>query len=141
MQPYDACCKIFLGLFQSTEYRQFLLHMPKLIVYIYVLKCCLLVSKYALSQEQELSSVAGFDLVFIDYVMTKMDGPAAVQIMRKDMRFTGGIIGVTGNALAADLAYFKECGADLVITKPLSNKKLMDAFHSVMKKNKSSAIS
>ena len=73
----------------------------------------------------------GFDLVFIDYIMTTMDGPEAVQIMRKELKFTGGIIGVTGNALPVDLTYFKECGADLVITKPLTNHKLMDAVHSV----------
>ena len=80
----------------------------------------------------------GFDLVFIDYVMTTMNGPEAVQIMRKELKFTGGIIGVTGNALPADLTYFKECGADLVITKPLTNKNLVDAVHSVtqMKKAK-----
>jgi CheY-like chemotaxis protein len=51
--------------------------------------------------------------------------------MRRDLKFAGGIIGVTGNALPADLTYFKDCGADLVITKPLTNKKLMDAIASV----------
>ena len=81
------------------------------------------------SKTKELA--AGFDLVFIDYVMTTMNGPEAVQIMRRDLKFTGGIIGVTGNALPADLTYFKECGADLAITKPLTNKKLMDAIQSV----------
>ena len=78
----------------------------------------------------------GFDLVLIDYVMTTMDGPEAVQIMRRDLKFTGGIIGVTGNALPADLTYFKDCGADLVITKPLTNKKLMDAIQSLTHTNK-----
>ena len=73
----------------------------------------------------------GFDLVFIDYIMTTMNGSEAVQIMRKELKFTGGIIGVTGNDFPADLTYFKECGADLVITKPLTNKRLMDAVHSV----------
>lgn len=79
---------------------------------------------------------AGFDIIFIDFVMTTMSGPEAVQIMRRDMKFTGGIIGVTGNALPADLTYFEQCGADLVITKPLTNKKLMDAVHSVTNKKK-----
>ena len=50
-----------------------------------------------------------FDIIFIDFVMTTMSGPEAVQIIRRDMNFTGGIIGVTGNALPADLTYFKEC--------------------------------
>ena len=79
----------------------------------------------------------GFDLIFIDYVMTTMSGPEAVQIMRRDMNFTGGIIGVTGNALPSDLTYFKECGADLVITKPLTIQKLMDAVGSVISLKKS----
>ena len=65
-----------------------------------------------------------FDIIFIDFVMTTMSGPEAVQIIRRDMNFTGGIIGVTGNALPADLTYFKECGADLVITKPLTTRSL-----------------
>ena len=82
----------------------------------------------------------GFDIIFIDFVMTTMSGPEAVQIMRRDMNFTGGIIGVTGNALPADLTYFKECGADLVITKPLTNKKLMDAVHSVTNNKKRSML-
>ena len=81
---------------------------------------------------RRLQNNTGFDVVFIDYVMTKMNGPEAVQIMRRDLKYTGGIIGVTGNALPSDLTYFKECGADLVITKPLTNKKLMDAVHSVV---------
>ena len=79
----------------------------------------------------------GFDLVFIDYIMTTMNGPEEVQIMWKELKFTGGIIGVTGNALPADLTYFKECGADLVIIKPLMNQKLIDAVHSVTQMKKS----
>ena len=89
-------------------------------------------------EEGDLSPLpkVGFDLVLIDFVMTTMDGPEAVQIMRRDLKFTGGIIGVTGNALPADLTYFKDCGADLVITKPLTNKKLMDAIQAVTHTNK-----
>ena len=79
-----------------------------------------------------------FDLIFMDYVMTTMNGPEAVQIMRRDMNFCGGIIGVTGNALPSDLTYFEQCGADLVITKPLTNKKLMDAVQSVTQTRKNS---
>ena len=84
--------------------------------------------------------IADFDLVFMDYVMTTMNGPEAVQIMRRDLKFTGGIIGVTGNALPADLTYFQDCGADLVITKPLTNKKLMDAIESVANSKNNSNI-
>ena len=39
------------------------------------------------------------------------------------------VIGITGNALPEDLAYFKDHGANVIITKPLANAKLMDAIH------------
>ena len=60
--------------------------------------------------------------------MIELNGPEAVQIMRKNLHFAGMVIGVTGNALPSDLTYFKKCGADTVITKPLTNNKLIDAI-------------
>ena len=64
------------------------------------------------------------------HVMSAMNGSKAVQIMqRSDLRFKGGILGVTGRALPSDLTY------NLVITKPLTNKKLMDAVRSVIQNN------
>lgn len=69
-----------------------------------------------------------FDFVLMDFIMTRMNGPEAAQRMRKDLHFAGSIIGVTGNALPDDIAYFMESGADCVVTKPLTNKKLMDAI-------------
>ena len=84
-------------------------------------------------------SDAGFDLVLIDYVMIELNGPEAVQIMRGDLHFAGGIIGVTGNALPSDLTFFQQCGADTVITKPLTNKKLMDAIQLVRERYASRA--
>eukprot|EP01037_Dinobryon_pediforme_P026951 gene26951-29651_t len=55
-----------------------------------------------------------YDIVLIDYVMIAMNGPEAVRIMRTDMRFAGSIIGVTGNALPEDIAFFESSGADCV---------------------------
>jgi CheY-like chemotaxis protein len=81
-----------------------------------------------------------FDLIFMDYVMTTMNGPEAVQIMRRNLNFSGGIIGVTGNALPSDLTYFEQCGADLVITKPLTIKNLMDAVQSVTQTRKNNIL-
>ena len=69
-----------------------------------------------------------FDLVLIDNLMTNMNGPDAVKAMRNDLHFRGSIVGVTGNALPEDIALFEQCGADCVVTKPLTNKKLMDAI-------------
>ena len=80
----------------------------------------------------------GFDIVLIDYVMTAMNGPEAVQVMRNDLRFSGTVIGVTGNALPEDISFFESSGADCVVTKPLTNKKLMQAID--MARNKSRGL-
>jgi CheY-like chemotaxis protein len=87
------------------------------------------------SAVQAIQSDADFDLVLIDCIMTTMNGPEAVQIMRGDLKFAGAIIGVTGNALPSDLTFFQQSGADAVITKPLTNKKLMDAILIVKRRN------
>ena len=68
------------------------------------------------------------DFVLIDFIMVHMNGPEAVQHMRAEMGYRGEVIGITGNALPEDLAYFKDHGANRVITKPLTNAKLMDAI-------------
>ena len=39
------------------------------------------------------------------------------------------LLGITGNALPDDIEYFISCGANHVITKPLTKAKLMDALH------------
>ena len=70
------------------------------------------------SAVQAIQSDADFDLVLIDCIMTTMNGPEAVQIMRGDLKFAGAII---GNALPSDLTFFRQSGADAVITKPLTN--------------------
>ena len=68
------------------------------------------------------------DFVLIDFVMVHMNGPEAVQHMREELGYRGVVIGITGNALPEDLTYFKDHGANTVITKPLTNAKLMDAI-------------
>ena len=68
------------------------------------------------------------DFVLIDFVMVHMNGPEAVQRMRSELGYRGVVIGITGNALQEDLTFFKDHGANVVITKPLTNAKLMDAI-------------
>ena len=68
------------------------------------------------------------DLVLMDYVMVRMDGPEAVQRMRADLGYRGVVIGITGNALPEDLENFRQHGANIVLTKPLTNAKLIDAM-------------
>ena len=39
-------------------------------------------------------------------------------------------LGITGNALPEDIDFFLSSGANLVVIKPLSRAKLMDALYS-----------
>jgi CheY-like chemotaxis protein len=50
--------------------------------------------------------------------MPIMNGPLAAKAMR-DMHVDIPIIGVTGNVLPEDVAYFKGMGADIVLSKPV----------------------
>jgi CheY-like chemotaxis protein len=59
-----------------------------------------------------------------------MNGPEAVSILRDCLKYSGVIIGITGNALPADISTFLESGADEVLIKPLTRKKLLDALQS-----------
>ena len=68
------------------------------------------------------------DYVLMDYVMIRMNGPEAVQRMRAELGYRGVVIGITGNALPEDLNNFRDHGANVVLTKPLTNAKLIDAM-------------
>ena len=76
----------------------------------------------------EMAGGRAVDFVLMDYVMMRMNGPEAVQRMRSDLGYTGVVIGITGNALPEDLDTFRNHGADVVLTKPLTNAKLLDAM-------------
>ena len=77
----------------------------------------------------ETAADRAVDFVLMDYVMIRMNGPEAVQRMRADLGYRGVVIGITGNALPEDLAAFRDHGATVVLTKPLTNAKLMDAIY------------
>ena len=76
----------------------------------------------------EMAADRAIDFVLMDYVMIRMNGPEAVQKMRADLGYHGVVIGITGNALPEDLDNFRNHGANAVLTKPLTNAKLMDAM-------------
>ena len=48
-----------------------------------------------------------------------MHGPDATAVLRK-AGYEGLVVGVTGNVLQDDIDYFIQCGADAVLSKPLS---------------------
>lgn len=50
-----------------------------------------------------------------------MNGPTAAQILR-ERGYRNLIVGLTGNVLADDVAFFKSMGANDVIAKPISLK-------------------
>jgi len=59
-----------------------------------------------------------FDVILMDYQMPNMDGPTAARKLR-DMGCSAFIVGVTGNVMEEDVRYFKECGANAVLPKPV----------------------
>ena len=60
----------------------------------------------------------GVDVILMDNVMPNKDGPTATRELR-ELGYAGIIIGVTGNALPEDVAYFKSQGANEVLPKPM----------------------
>jgi len=77
--------------------------------------------KLSLAREGENleSQAIPFDCVFLDHQMSGLTGPETAKAMR-DMGYRRLIIGLTGNTEEADISYFKQCGADAVLGKPLS---------------------
>ena len=65
-----------------------------------------------------------FDAVFMDSQMRIMDGPTAAAELRK-AGFRGKIYGVTGSGEEEVINFYKEKGADEVVTKPLSKATLL----------------
>lgn len=63
----------------------------------------------------------------MDFMMPVLDGPGAAMALRQ-RGYTGVIIGVTGNALEDDRKRFIACGANAVVTKPLSPAALDSAL-------------
>jgi signal transduction histidine kinase/CheY-like chemotaxis protein len=66
-----------------------------------------------------------FNTVLMDFEMPLLNGPEATKQIR-EMGFKASILGVTGNVLSEDVDYFMAHGADAVLPKPISIKRLKD---------------
>ncbi|KAL1733917.1 histidine kinase [Schizophyllum commune] len=66
-----------------------------------------------------------FDLVCLDNSMPVMTGLEAVGKLRGAGRLDF-VVGCTGNALVTDQGEYKDAGADMILTKPLTRDRLMD---------------
>ena len=63
-------------------------------------------------QRRAVSGATPYDVILMDFVMPVMDGPTATKTMRtaKELQYTGPIIGLTGNAMPADINHFMAHG-------------------------------
>jgi len=76
-----------------------------------------------LKYTNSLTAAHPFDIIFMDYTMPKMNGGDATKCIR-ELGFRGLVIGITGNAMDADVEVFKMKGATKVLAKPFDVKKL-----------------
>jgi CheY-like chemotaxis protein len=76
------------------------------------------------------ASAAGlpFDYIIMDSSMPTMSGSDATEVIRRS-GYEGKIIGLTGNALKADLKEFLSKGLDEVLAKPIEPHKLFKALN------------
>ena len=59
-----------------------------------------------------------YSLIIMDNMMPVMTGKEATEVLRS-MKYSGLIVGLTGNILEEDLEEFAKAGCNEVITKPL----------------------
>jgi CheY-like chemotaxis protein len=70
-----------------------------------------------------------YDTILLDYEMPVMDGPNAAKVIRHTLLDDEtNIIGVTGNVLPEDVEFFRRCGANDVLGKPVKIKELQNLW-------------
>lgn len=76
-----------------------------------------------------------FDAILMDFMMPHMDGPTATREIL-EAGYQGLVIGVTGNAMQADIDHFLASGAVNVLIKPLDMTKLVQVFGNLLEPNR-----
>ena len=61
-------------------------------------------------QKRSAASKTPYDVVLMDFVMPVMDGPTATRTLRTAEGYVGPVIGLTGNAMPADINHFMAHG-------------------------------
>ena len=87
---------------------------------------------------QKVTANPNIDIVLMDNQMPRMTGAIATETIRKDLKYKGIILGVTGNALPEDIRDFVEKGADDVIVKPLTAKGFIEAVGKILVERRNS---
>jgi CheY-like chemotaxis protein len=72
------------------------------------------------------------DTILMDYEMPVLNGPDATKIIRAK-GYNVSIIGVTGNVLVEDVAYFTSMGANCVLPKPVNIAVIEQCWESLNK--------
>jgi CheY-like chemotaxis protein len=74
-----------------------------------------------------------FTLITCDKTMPVLSGVGAVRRLRAaPTSFAGVIVGITGDAAAADRAEFEAAGVDAMLTKPVSRAELVRALYPLL---------
>ena len=88
-----------------------------------------------LATRKELSESTGialehcepFDTILMDFEMPVMNGPTAAHLLR-EYGCKALIVGISGNVLPADVEFYKNMGADAVLSKPLKFAELEEIW-------------
>ena len=77
----------------------------------------------AMEESRSTPSSRMYDSILLDYEMPEMDGPTAARKIR-ELGCDSFIVGITGNVLPEDVAYFQNSGANCVMPKPINIESL-----------------
>ncbi len=88
----------------------------------------MMVGVTAAAVEEPSADPSAFDLIFMDSIMSVMHGPETTRRLREDLKYTGRILGLTGNAMPEDVDTFTCSGLDRLLLKPLKRSTLLEAL-------------